>query len=584
MTTAVPSAPSGAIPSRPQSGTVPPSSRAALDAALDTLAARRAAWATLPVLDRIALLRKLRESFAEVAEEWTHAAMRAEGLSPRDRRSGEEWIVGPYFVLRNLRLLQTALRNISVTGRPRIPGPVRRLPNGQVAARVVPYDSWDVILYRGVMAEVWMEPEVTPEGLPETQAVAYRDPDPRGAVALVLSAGNVSSIGPMDALHELFVDNQVVVFKVHEVNDYLGPLLERGFRPLIEAGFLRVVYGGPEEGAYLCEHPAVDAIHITGSDKTYEAIVFGPGEEGARRKRENRPRLAKPVSAELGNVSPVVVVPGRWSREEIAYHAENIATMLVNNAGFNCNAVRALVTWQGWDQRDELLAALREVLRRVPPRHAWYPGAGERYRAFVEAHPEAERYGGAAGDQLPWTLIPGVPPGDDSLCFTTESFCSVFCETPLAAASAAEYLRQAVAFCNDRLWGSLNVTLLVHPRAQQDAELAPTIERAVADLRYGTVAVNHWAAIGYGLVVTPWGAYPGNTPQEIGSGTGFVHNTLMFSRVQKTVVLAPFTAWPKPPWFITHQQAYELGRKLTAFEAGPAPWKLPGILRLALQG
>jgi hypothetical protein len=98
------------------------------------------------------------------------------------------------------------------------------------------------------------------------------------------------------------------------------------------------------------------------------------------------------------------------------------------------------------------------------------------------------------------------------------------------------------------------------------------------------VAINHWAALGYGLVVTPWGAFPGHTPQDIQSGTGFVHNTLLFSRVQKGVVRAPFRVWPKPVWFATHQTAHKITPKLSRFEAAPSPAKLPGILSLALRG
>ena len=41
------------------------------------------------------------------------------------------------------------------------------------------------------------------------------------------------------------------------------------------ASILRVVYGGIEVGAQLCAHPEVDSIHVTGSDRTYDAIVWG---------------------------------------------------------------------------------------------------------------------------------------------------------------------------------------------------------------------------------------------------------------------------------------------------------------------
>jgi hypothetical protein len=462
---------------------------------------------------------------------------------------------------------------------------VRRLPDGRASAQVFPYDVWDRLFYPGVTAEVWMQPGVTPENLAATQAVAYRQELPRGKVALVLSAGNVSSIGPMDALYKLFVDNQVVIFKTHRVNDYLGPLIERGLRPLVEAGFLRVVYGGVEEGAYLCDHPLVDTLHVTGSDKTYEAIVFGSGVEGARRKTEGRPRLQKEISAELGNVSPVIVVPGTWNAADLAYHAENVATMLVNNGGFNCNAARVLVLHRQWPQRQAFLAALQAVLAKVPPRRAWYPGAAERFAAFLAAHPDAQRFGDPGAGELPWGFADDLDPAaSDEIAFHTESFCSFFGAVNLEAATPAEFVGRAAEFCNRRLWGTLNVTMLVHPASAAAPDVGAAVERAIADLCYGTVSINHWAATGYGLVITPWGAYPGHSPQDIQSGVGVVHNTLMFSRVEKNVVRSPFRVRPKPPWFTNHRTTHQLVRRLAFFEADPAPWKLPGIFAVALQG
>src|SRR5438046_1546945 len=215
-----------------------------------------------------------------------------------------------------------------------------------------------------------MEPGVTAEELTKTQAIAYQEQKHGGKVALVLGAGNVASIGPMDILYKLFVEDQVVIFKTNPINAYLGPLIEESFRTLIESGFLRVVYGGAEEGAYLCNHPGVDEIHITGSDKTFDAIVFGTGEEGARRKVERQPLLNKPITGELGNVSPVIVVPGPWSAGDLAYQAEHIVSMLTNNAGFNCNATRAIITQEEWEQRDQLLQEMRRILAQVPSRNA----------------------------------------------------------------------------------------------------------------------------------------------------------------------------------------------------------------------
>ena len=53
-----------------------------------------------------------------------------------------------------------------------------------------------------------------------------------------------------------------------------------GLAELVLSGFLRIVYGGADVGEYLCQHPAVDDIHISGSDKTHDRIVWGaPGPE-----------------------------------------------------------------------------------------------------------------------------------------------------------------------------------------------------------------------------------------------------------------------------------------------------------------
>ena len=94
----------------------------------------------------------------------------------------------------------------------------------------------------------------------------------------------------------------------------------------------------------------------------------------------------------------------------------------------------------------------------------------------------------------------------------------------------------------------------------------------------------------------PWGAYPGHTRQDIQSGTGVVHNTLLFDQSQKSVVYEPFYPFPrnlrfgelhlspKPAWFITHRQSLPLSRRLAYFEADPTWTRLPAIFSLALRG
>lgn len=568
------------------SGKVEASTRDAMDAAVRTLQSHKDAWVALPVRERIALIDEMMQDIAPLAPDWVAACNQEKGISDDASLSGEEWTLSPLPVLTNLRQLRQSLSDIDTYGRPRIPGKIKTRPDGQVIAPVFPLTIYDRIFFGGLTAEIWMEPGVAAETLPETQAVIYHDKQHSGKVNLVLGAGNVSSIGPLDVLYKLFVEDQVVVLKMNPVNAYTGPYIEQGMQALIKRGFLRVVYGGAAEGAYLCNHPGVEEIHITGSDKTFDAIVFGGGTEGAARKAGGKPQINKLVTGELGNVSPVIVVPGPWTAADITYQAEHIATMLTTNAGFNCNATRMIIQHAGWNQREELLQAIRKVLGRVPPRDAYYPGAQQRQQLFLASHPEAEQIGNASEQQLPWTLISGVDPAhEDDVCFTTEAFCGLFAETTLAADSVADYIDRAVAFANDELWGTLVATLLVHPASLKEPAIAEAMERATANLRYGSVGINYWGGVSFSLGPTTWGAFPGHSIDDIQSGVGVVHNTLMFSRPQKSVLRGPFRSIPTPPWFATHRKAsMNVFPRLTEFEADPSPWKVPGIVWAALNG
>src|SRR5262249_233373 len=154
--------------------------------------------------------------------------------------------------------------------------------------------------------------------------------------------------------------------------------------------------------------------------------------EREERLRKKTPLISKRITSELGNVSPVVIVPGPWDEDDVEFHALNVASQVQNNASFNCNAAKVLVQHAGWDRRASLLASLARRLREAPPRKAYYPGAQQRYETFLKAHPEAKVLGTGGPGVVPWTLIPGVSPEKkDDVCFKSEAFCGVLAETGL---------------------------------------------------------------------------------------------------------------------------------------------------------
>jgi acyl-CoA reductase-like NAD-dependent aldehyde dehydrogenase len=580
------SGPSGTLPIPEGDHTIPATPFEQLDEAVETVRAQAPAWSKLDPAARIELIDELIEGTLAAAPAWTRRAAEAKGIPRDSRHMGEDWISGPGPVLRLLQLLKGTMQDIVDTGRPQPPS-LDLAPNGQVVAKVFPTEPLDNLIFTGFTAEIRLQRHVTLDQATERIGRVYRPggkPDP--SVALVLGAGNVSCIGLMDVLTALFVEDHVCVLKMNPVNEHLGPYFAEAFEALVRQGFLRIVYGGAREGAYLVEHDGIDKIHITGSDKTYQAIVFGTGEEGERRRRANDPKMTKPISAELGNVSPVIVVPGPWSDGDIAFHGHNIASMLVQNAGFNCLAARAIVTHRSWTRRRDLLNAIRDSLRTAEERVPYYPGAVDRWRRFTEAHKGAEWFGQDGVDRVPFTLIPDLDADDvDAVAFTTEAFCAVVGEVGLdAPRSVAEYIEQAVEFCNETCWGSLSASIIVHPKSLKDPAVADAVERAIDDLRYGSVVVNHWSAVAYGMGSTSWGAYPGHTPDDIQSGTGVVHNTYLLEDVEKSVVRGPFRVPLTPVWFHTHRELAALGPAFTACSATRDPRLLPRVLWAAARG
>lgn len=576
---------------------VPPTPLADVDAAIERLHAKKDSWLTVPVDGRIRLLDRCIESIVAVAERWADIGARIKGVSDTDVGAGEEWVAGIMPTVRNARLLAEALR---AKGQ-RPPPSITTRADGQLVARVHPATLMERLMFAGVTADVWIE-----KGKPASQGAIYRERErstkTEGRVCLVLGGGNVSSIPPMDVLYKLFVEDEVVLLKMNPVNEALGPVLEDALRPLVEEGVLAVVSGGAEVGGHAAQHPKVGALHVTGSDRTYDAIVWGSDpEERARRKKSGEKLNERSFSAELGCVTPVLVVPGPWSASDIRFQARHVASMVTQNASFNCNAAKVIVTARGWLQREAFLDALHEELRKTPARKAYYPGATSRHRAFMEKYPKAMVLGpvpsDSGADVVPWTAIPDVAPDAGGYALTNEAFCGVVAEVTLDVAenkegilrerdhggpSVERFLELAVAFANERCWGTLSCCMLVDGATED--EHYDAILRAVSALRYGGIGINVWPGVIYGLVTPTWGAFPGHRAEDIQSGTGVVHNAFLFDHPEKSVVRAPFRIRPTPAWFSDHRNLRELGRRLVAFEAKPSWGAFLGVVRAGLRG
>ncbi len=563
----------------------PPMPFPQLDAVVNKVRASAAAFAQLAIDEKIELLKRARAGYHAIAEESVRLACAAKGIDFASPISGEEWLAGPMITIRVMRLTEEALREVKQHGAPRIPPEnIRDLPDGRLAVKVFPTNAMDGMLIAKHLGEVYLEKGITRENLKDRQASFYKKPH-GGRTCLVLGAGNVNAIPPTDVVYKMFVEGTVCVLKMNPVNAYLGPLIEKAFAPLVEKGFFAVVYGGAEEGGYLVQHPGIDEIHITGSDKTHDAMVWGHGSDAAARRARNEPLLKKAISSELGNVTPVIVVPGPWGEGELAFQARNIAGMVCNNASFNCNSAKLLVTSKGWDARAKLLELIGENLKQGGVRAPYYPGAEQRWKQFTEGRANVKVLGDAAEGKLPYALITDVDRGQkDDRIFHQEPWCTVLSETAFETAEPAKFLEEAVKFVNDQVWGTLAVTLVVHPKTMADPAGKAAVEKAIHELRYGSVVINTWAGAVFGLGTAPWGGHPSSNLQNIQSGLGWVHNSFMLEGIEKMVLRAPVKASPIHPWFPGHRSVHTLARRLTDLEAAPSWLKIPGIAVAGLGG
>ncbi|MCA9065566.1 MAG: hypothetical protein KDA96_21005, partial [Planctomycetaceae bacterium] len=397
---------------------------------------------------------------------------------------------------------------------------------------------------------------------------------------VILGAGNVSAIPLTDAFAKLLQEGAVVLLKMSPVNDYLGPLFEQILRPFIECGYLRIAYGGPEAGATAINHPLTDEIHITGSVDSHDTIVWGPpGEERNRRIRECRPLLEKRVTSELGNVSPWIFVPGRYSSRQLQFQAENVAASVINNASHNCVATRVLITWKRWPLRTQLLDRITAIFADMPHRVAWYPGAVERFQRLTGGQPSDE-----ANRRLPWTLLRDVNPDEHPQFFNKESFVCVLAEVTLDAPTAEEFLAKATRFANERLAGTLCAAITIPSTFRQERSREQLLQRCLSELKYGAIAVNHWPGIVYALMTPPWGGFPDSTLTNPQSGIGWGHNTFMLDGIEKIVLEGPLMIFPGPAWLPGHRSAEQVAWSFFRLYEKPSWSALMRVAHASLKG
>jgi len=561
-----------------------------LDDALQSLAdgARRHATRDASARARMALASA--ERVADMADKWAHTAVAVKQGGPA--ALAEEIATGPLATLRLLLLTARAQAEIAKGGLPNPSRPPRLshgAPGGQprvndpasmVEVDVMPVGAlFDGMIFRGHRATVRC---VNPGGLDAFDRSWRREAEERpraGGVAVVLGAGNVTGLAAADVICQIFEHGRAVLLKLHSLHAPLEPVLAAALHPLIEAGLLRIVTGGAEVAQAAIASPLVTHVHLTGGQGAFDAIVWGgrdPHVAGVE------PVLTKPISCELGNVTPWIIVPGNYTLAQLACQADMVAASIANNTSFNCIATKLVVTCRAWPQRNEFLALIGRRLVSLPARPAWYPGASTAWETIAGRPVPAD-------GTLPWVFRTGIDIERDRAWVAREWFVPVAAETAIEADDIEAFCTQAGGLVHGlpgTLAASVTIPKTLTTRDRQRAELL------VEHLEYGVVAVNGWSALAYALGNAPWGGFPGGTLASPASGIGRVHDPLLLPLVHNTILRTPLVVWPTAPWFPWHAGGASLARGLVSMQAsiargglglGPLARMLPDVFLAAVR-
>lgn len=476
-------------------------------------AAAAFAAATLPA--RRAALGELRRSLDLVADSLVAASVAAKGWADLPHAAAEEWASGPLPVARYCIAVAATMR-----GR-------------------APQVWFDRLLLRGHRAQV------------EVQAMASPGPARDGGLALVLGAGNVTATPLLDTLEQVFLHRRAVLLKPSPLHTPLLPHFAAALRPLIDRDLVHIVPGGAAVAQRLAHDPQVDAVHLTGAATTWLSLALDPALQH------------KQLTAEVGCCTPALVLPATFAADELLAIARQLAAYVASNGGATCLAPRVLLTARGWPQRERLLALLTAELAALPARQPFHPSVREHFAAATGAAPPA--------GPLPPTFVRDR--GDQAFAFdgSRECFAPALREVVLPADDVATFAAAAPAFVRARCFGALAAYVFAPDElVRGDRDLAGL----VGALPHGTVAVNTWTGLGYGLATVPWGV-PADA--ALAHGRGAVR-TFGRGLLRRVVVTAPLRPWPQPPWLPQHRRAAATLRALTRCYLRPGAARFTAVL------
>ncbi len=524
-----------------------------IDRFITTLRTKSKEYNSINNVQLASMLEETISNIKEVSFFWATICSDNKGTT-KTPAEGEEWLGGPFAsVLATQYYIKSLTNDDDLTE--------KKYNSEENSYKVFPNNFTERITFPFIDAKVIFNKSMSFDDINKYRGFSNRyEIDP--SITLVLGAGNFSSIPYLDVLYHLITRKSVILLKLNPVNEYLKPVFEKVFQNFIERGYIIVTTGNIDESKYMANHPGINHIHLTGSDKTFEDIVYGRELTEKERTTKSLSKINnKSITSELGNVTPIIIHPGKWSTSDIKYQARKIVTAKLNNNGFNCVAAQVVVLPDGWGQTDTLIKFVKHYMSKAKERKAYYPESIERLEK-LEKEKGYERVNALS------CVTPHLT--REIKAYSKFEIDEVWSSTiyfkKIEYTSIEDFANKAIDYCNNELWGNLGVSVIIK---DHDRKFNKHITNLYTEkLNYGTVAVNEWAAIGYIIPQLPWGGFPGNRDNDIQSGQSVVHNSMLFESPLKGVVNTKFriSRLIDPPWFVTNKKARRLFKNLTYYQ------------------
>lgn len=273
-------------------------------------------------------------------------------------------------------------------------------------------------LYGGWRVEVWLQGQQllarAKQAKKVEQARVHSGGSERGCVAVIMGSQSISVRPFLDALHCLFVRDEVVIMKHHRLSSHQHKFFLQIFRVAIGHGWCESVAAGDREfsqklGAALAVDEKVGHLVVTGKAKHFKEIIFGDGSEGKKRLEMGHPVIGvdweksggelsrvpeqtsaqlsfehggKIVSARLDSLSPWIIVPCMYTAAELSHQVKALAKALQAQGGATGTFPQAVIVSKQWPQHHDFFTLLHQEMHNYPVRpypDAQYPNTRNNY-------------------------------------------------------------------------------------------------------------------------------------------------------------------------------------------------------------